>query len=74
MQCPSAPGGFNLTIYNTAGELIKKLGSGPLQNPLAQSYLWDGTNKYGEPCASGMYIVSLNEPFEHKIKRLLLVR
>jgi hypothetical protein len=36
--------------------------------------LWNGTNKYGNPCASGVYIFSLREPFDHKIKRILLIR
>jgi flagellar hook assembly protein FlgD len=74
VQCPSAPGGYSLNIFNTAGELVRKLGSGHLQIPLVQSYLWDGTNKYGELCASGVYIVSLNDPLDYKTKRILLIR
>jgi flagellar hook assembly protein FlgD len=73
LQYPSAPGGYSLNIYNTAGELVRKLCSGLLQTPLAQSYQWDGTNKYGEPCASGVYILSFCAPYDHKTKRILLI-
>jgi hypothetical protein len=74
VQYPSAPGEYNLSIYNSAGELVKNLDSQYLHASITQSYLWNGTNKYGNPCASGVYIFSLREPFDHKIKRILLIR
>jgi flagellar hook assembly protein FlgD len=74
VQYPSAPGSYSLNIYNTAGELVKKLDSTHLQAPIAQSYLWDGANKYGSPCASGMYLLSLSTSFDHKMKRVLIIR
>jgi hypothetical protein len=74
VQYPLASGEYNLCIYNSAGEHIKTLDSRSLQAPISQSYAWDGTNKYGAPCASGMYIFYLTEPFDRKMKRILLIR
>jgi hypothetical protein len=68
------PGDYSLVIYNSAGEHIKTLDSRPLTSAQTFNYTWDGKNKYGEPCASGVYILYLIEPFDRKIKKLLLVR
>jgi hypothetical protein len=67
------PGEYDLWVYNTAGEHIKTLASRVLSAPVSESYQWDGTNKYGERCASGVYMLFLVEPFDRKIKKVLLV-
>ncbi len=71
---PAYPGTYALRIYNSAGEHIKTLDSQNLGNPLVQGYLWDGTNKYGNTCASGVYIIYLTEPLGIQFKRVLLIR
>ncbi len=68
------PGPFRLQVFNSAGEHIKTLDSRQLNAPLQASYLWDGTNKYDDPCASGVYFFYLLEPESRKIKRILLIR
>ena len=68
------PGDYNLRIYNSVGEHIKTLDTQHLIAPVRNSYHWDGTNKNGDPCASGVYVLYLIEPFDRKIKRLLLIR
>jgi hypothetical protein len=68
------PGNYSLMVYNSAGEHIKTLDSQNLGNPIDRPYFWDGTNKYGDKCASGVYILYLVEPFGVKIKRILLIR
>ena len=70
---PLFPGLYSLCIYNSAGELVKKLATEQLSGPIRQSYLWDGLNTYGNKCASGVYILYLIEPESKKIKRVLLV-
>jgi flagellar hook assembly protein FlgD len=70
----SYPGAFSLWIYNSAGEHVKTLADSTLTAPLHRSYSWDGTNKEGDPCASGIYIFYLSEPLENKTKKILLVR
>lgn len=68
------PGNYSLWVYNTAGEHIKTLDNQYQTAPIHKSYLWDGTNKYGEKCASGVYILYLVEPFDTKSKRVILLR
>ncbi len=68
------PGNYSLRIYNSAGEHIRTLDEGHLEAPIAVSYQWDGKNKYGDPCASGVYLLYLTEPYNRKIKRILLLK
>ena len=68
------PGPFSLKIYNSAGEHIKTLDDRRLFAPLRQTYSWDGTNKNGSFCASGVYVLFLVEPAGTKTKRIIWVR
>jgi flagellar hook assembly protein FlgD len=68
------PGALELWIYNSAGEHIRTLESTRISAPFIGDYTWDGRNKYGDTCASGMYILYLVEPLDRKIKRVLLIR
>ncbi len=70
--CRPNGGNYSLRIYNSAGEHIKTLSDGyfpPSGEP--QSYPWDGKNKYGDTCASGVYIIYLATPDEKKLSRVL---
>jgi hypothetical protein len=67
-------GDYSLKIYNSAGEHVRTLDSRYLYAPIQASYSWDGKNKNGEDCASGVYIFLLQEPLSRKVKRILLVR
>ena len=68
------PGPYSLKIYNSAGEHVLTLDDQTLDRPLSASYSWDGKNKHGDPCASGVYVLYLVEPFQVKTARVLLVR
>jgi len=69
------PGEYSLKVYNTAGEYIHSIiPTQQLTNTISKSYSWDGTNNLGEKCASGVYVLYLVEPFDRKVKRLLLIR
>ncbi len=68
------PGDYSLKVYNSAGEHVKTLDERHLEAPVVASYLWDGRNKYGDPCASGVYILYLVEPYDRETKRVLLLR
>ena len=72
--CSDLGGDFAMNVYNTAGEHIRALDSRHLTGPFYASYLWDGINKYGDPCASGVYLLQEVNPFKQKTKRVLLVR
>ena len=67
-------GEYSFRIYNTAGEHIKTLDAYRPTQPITKSYTWDGKNKNGDDCASGVYILYLIEPFDRKVKRLILVK
>lgn len=67
------PGYYQLTVYNSVGEHIKTLDALTMNGPVSFSYLWDGTNKNGEECASGVYLLDLIEPNSRKLKRVLLI-
>jgi hypothetical protein len=68
------PGAYRLAVYNSSGERVKSLDERQLAAPYQHSYLWDGTNQYGEKCASGVYIFYLTEPFGTRLARVLLIR
>lgn len=72
--CGGTGGSFQLNIYNTAGEYIRTLDQRSLTGSFYASYLWDGKNRYGAVCASGVYIFRLVTPFKVIIKRVLLVK
>jgi len=67
------PGNYSLKVYNSAGEHIKTLSDKTMTGVLDETYQWDGKNKYGDVCASGVYILYLTEPFNRKTKRILLI-
>jgi flagellar hook assembly protein FlgD len=68
-------GNFTLRIYNSAGEHIKTLDNNTkILGGWMEGYLWDGTNKYGEKCAGGVYIIYYVEPYQRRLARVLLIR
>jgi len=67
------PGSYNLSIFNSAGENITVLGSGPVEGPFSKTFSWDGKNKYGAKCASGVYVVYLAGPVKRLLGRVVLV-
>jgi flagellar hook assembly protein FlgD len=65
---------MTLKIYNSAGEHIKTLYDEYLTQPLAPTTLtWDGTNKYGQKVASGVYIVYMTRPLGRLLGRLVVI-
>jgi flagellar hook assembly protein FlgD len=67
------PGSYALKVYNSAGEHIKTIDEDQLSSPLSRTYPWDGTNKYGDKCATGVYVIYLIEPLKRKLARVILV-
>ena len=69
------PGPYHFSIYNTAGEHILSFPTNPHPTgPINDLFTWDGKNKNGDECASGVYILYLVEPYSRKVKRLILVK
>ncbi len=75
IQYNKYPGPYQFVIYNTAGEHIwNSPKNNPHQSlPINDVFTWDGKNKNGDLCASGVYILYLIEPFDKKLKRLILI-
>jgi flagellar hook assembly protein FlgD len=65
---------YDLTIYNSAGEQIKKIDLGSTEGIPYKTYAWDGKNKYGDLCASGVYVIYLTKPLSTKLARILFIR
>jgi len=64
---------FALKIYNTAGEHILTLAEKDLAGPEVNTYSWDGKNKGGHQCASGVYVIYMIGAYERKIARVVLI-
>jgi hypothetical protein len=68
------PGMMALRIYNSAGEHIKTLYDETLTQPLSPTVVnWDGTNKFGQKVASGVYVVYLQKPLGRALARLIVI-
>ncbi len=69
------PGPVALRIYNSVGEHVKTLFEEQLTQPLSLTVVnWDGTNKFGQKVASGIYIVYLTKPTSVATGRLVVLR
>jgi hypothetical protein len=68
------PGHYDLTVYNSAGENIKTIDSQYISSAFSRTYNWDGTNKFGNKCASGIYVIYLTEPLKRLLGRVVLIR
>lgn len=63
-----------MKVYNSAGEHIVTLDEKELSGPLPTTvYAWKGINKYGDKCATGVYVIYLMEPVKRRLARVVLV-
>ncbi len=68
-------GAFSLKIYNSAGELVKKLDGDTMTNaPYDHTYEWDANNDKGAPVASGVYLIYFTNKYGAQEAKLLIVR
>jgi len=67
------PGYYAMNIFNSAGENIKTMDKAYLTAPFEKSYTWDGTNKYGAKCASGVYVIYVAFPVSVKKGRVIFL-
>lgn len=63
-----------LTVYNSAGELIKRLGFWVVEAGVENLAYWDGTNQDGEIVASGIYLLRLEVRDLSHTRRVALIR
>ena len=63
-----------IVIYNIRGQVVKTLAQRTLHQPGYYRVTWDGTNQFGNPLASGMYIVRMQTKAYTKIRKMVLIR
>jgi hypothetical protein len=71
-------GEVTITIYNTAGEMVRKLNLGyktaGLYITQDRAAYWDGNNKFGDPVASGVYFYSINSEDLKAVRKLIVLK
>lgn len=63
----------DVTIFNTAGQLVRRLWAGDLA-PGEHSFVWSGSDDQGNPAPSGAYFYRLQTDDFTATKRMTLVR
>jgi len=69
----SKAGNVVLDIYNIKGELVKRLINHQLSNGI-HSVIWDGKDKYGHICSSGVYCCKISNNGIVETKKMLLLK
>ena len=67
---PHSTDNLKLRIYNLSGELVTEYSYGAVAGGFSYIYSWDGKNKDGSDCASGVYFAiadANNSLARHKI-------
>ena len=62
-----------IRIYNVMGKVVKTLVN-TQKNPGMHSVKWDGTNEFGQPVSSGLYIYSMQAGKFTAVKKMLFVK
>jgi len=68
------PGAVDVSIYDVAGRLVRRLARGLALGPGPHSLTWDGRNQAGRTAASGVYVFEVCAGGEAQRGRLTLVR
>ena len=67
-----------MTIYNSAGQLVRTLDLGQLPagsyRSRAKAAHWDGRNALGEPVASGVYYVRIEAGSFTALRRMVVLK
>lgn len=72
-ETPAGVDAARLSVYDVAGRLVRTLFNGPAA-PRGRAVSWDGVDRRGRPCASGVYFVRLEAGGEHSERRVVLLR
>ncbi len=69
-----APGPVELTVYNIAGQRVRRLVHAAEQNVGFHTAIWNGRNDDGQDVAGGLYFYSLKFKGKERVKKLTLLR
>ena len=61
-------------MLNILGERIRKLIHKENYNPGRWSVEWDGSNDYGVPLPSGVYLYKLRTPEFTEVRKMVLIK
>ncbi len=67
------PENVRVKIYNLAGELVKTVFSGRQQAALRR-FIWNGTNNWDQPVASGRYFYSVEVNGNRRVKSMVFLK
>jgi M6 family metalloprotease-like protein len=68
-----AQGPVELNVYDIRGALVRRLAQGAF-GAGSHSVAWDGTDDYGRPVASGVYVYRLTADRRSQTRKMLLVK
>lgn len=63
-----------VTIYNAKGGKVAEIFNGAVPAKEVQSILWDGTDSFGKPVTSGIYLYKMQTEKETLTKRMMLLK
>ncbi|MCD4693059.1 MAG: T9SS type A sorting domain-containing protein, partial [Calditrichales bacterium] len=64
---------IEITIYDILGRELKRINHGHLITGI-NKVSWNGTDKFGNPVSSGLYIAKLKGGDKALVKKLLIIR
>jgi len=69
-----APTAVRCAVYDTRGRLLRVLLDAPLLTGDDYAVTWDGTDRFGRPVGSGVYVYRLETPSFDASRKMTLVR
>lgn len=63
-----------VTVYNVAAERVRRPFEADVPAGVTVEAPWDGKNEFGEPCAAGVYIVSVQGAGISKVLKVVLMK
>ena len=70
-----APGAYRLDVFDVHGRLVRELATGSTGTQgLVRLVRWDGTDRWGRPLGSGVYLLQLRSPRGRLTSKLTLLR
>ena len=62
-----------IEVYNVAGRVVKTLLDEKVEAGASDVITWDGTNEFGERCASGVYFYRIAAPGYSETKKMVML-
>ena len=69
----NTPSQVSISVYNLKGQKVKQLLNAQMPSG-SHSVLWDGTDEYGSPVASGMFFCKMKTDSYSDIKKMMLIK